>query len=65
MGTGVHVTVIEPGLVATQFWKGPPTERDYQILAANDVARAVIYVVNQPPHVDINELLIRSLGQAV
>jgi NADP-dependent 3-hydroxy acid dehydrogenase YdfG len=65
VGTGVHVTVIEPGLVATQFWKGPPTERDYQILAANDVARAVIYVVNQPPHVDINELLIRSLGQAV
>ena len=32
-------------------------------LQAEDVARAVLYVVGQPPHVAINEVLVRPTDQ--
>lgn len=32
-------------------------------LDADDIARAVLYAMTQPPHVDINEIAVRSVGQ--
>ena len=32
-------------------------------LHPEDLARAVMYAVSQPPHVDVNELLVRPTGQ--
>jgi NADP-dependent 3-hydroxy acid dehydrogenase YdfG len=58
-GTGVRVTVVEPGAVDTPFFSRQP--RAY--LNADDVARAVMFAVSQPPHVDVNELLIRPTAQ--
>ena len=58
-GTGVRVTVVEPGMVATPFFEEPPSG----MLEADDVARAVMFAVSQPPHVDVNELLIRPTAQ--
>ncbi len=58
-GTGVRVTLIEPGIVDTPFFD----ERPVGMLEADDVARAVIYAVSQPPHVDLNELLVRPTAQ--
>jgi NADP-dependent 3-hydroxy acid dehydrogenase YdfG len=58
--TGVRVTLIEPGMVDTAFFDTPPTMR---ALAADDVARAVLYAVSQPPHVDVNEILLRPTAQ--
>ncbi len=60
-GTGVRVTVIEPGMVDTPFFDNPVT--DSGPLTADDVARAVMYAVSQPPHVDVNEILIRPTSQ--
>jgi NADP-dependent 3-hydroxy acid dehydrogenase YdfG len=57
--TGVRVTVIEPGGVNTPFFETPNPNR----LAADDIARAVMYAVSQPSHVDVNEMLIRPKGQ--
>jgi NADP-dependent 3-hydroxy acid dehydrogenase YdfG len=59
-GTGVRVTVIEPGIVDTAFF----SQRPSQALQADDVARAVMFAVSQPPHVDVNEILVRPTGQA-
>jgi NADP-dependent 3-hydroxy acid dehydrogenase YdfG len=57
--TGVRVTVIEPGMVET-----PGFSHDLQeTLTADDVARAVMYAVSQPPHVDINEIVLRPTAQ--
>ena len=58
-GTGVRVTVIEPGMVDTPFFDNPITDG----LAAEDIARAVMFAVSQPPHVDINEILVRPTAQ--
>jgi len=59
-GTGVRVTLIEPGMVDTPFFDSPPT---IHALEPDDIARAVLYAVGQPPHVDVNELLVRPTAQ--
>jgi NADP-dependent 3-hydroxy acid dehydrogenase YdfG len=60
-GTGVRVTLIEPGMVDTPFFDNPV---ESGALEADDVARAVLYAVNQPPQVDVNEILIRPTAQS-
>jgi NADP-dependent 3-hydroxy acid dehydrogenase YdfG len=58
-GTGVRVTLIEPGMVDTPFFEHRPQDA----LLDDDIARAVIYAISQPPHVDVNEILIRPIAQ--
>ena len=58
-GSGVRVTLIEPGMVDTPFFDNPVSGA----LEADDIARAVMYAVSQPPHVDVNELLVRPVAQ--
>jgi NADP-dependent 3-hydroxy acid dehydrogenase YdfG len=58
-GSGVRVTLIEPGAVDTPFFENQPKTA----LVAEDVARAVMYAVSQPPSVDVNEILIRATSQ--
>jgi NADP-dependent 3-hydroxy acid dehydrogenase YdfG len=58
-GTGMRVTLIEPGMVDTPFFDDPGEGR----LKAEDVARAVMFAVAQPPHVDVNEILLRPTAQ--
>ncbi len=59
-GSGVRVTVIAPGMVDTPFFDTVPLGDP---LAADDVARAVLYAVSQPSHVDVNEVLVRPTAQ--
>lgn len=57
--TGVRVTSIEPGMVDTPFFDNPVANA----LEPDDIARAVLFAVQQPPHVDVNEILIRPVSQ--
>jgi NADP-dependent 3-hydroxy acid dehydrogenase YdfG len=59
-GTGIRVTLIEPGMTDTPFFD----ERPEQALEDDDIARAVLYAVSQPPHVNVNEILVRPTAQA-
>ena len=59
-GTGVRVTLIEPGMVDTPFFDEPVKNA----LEPDDIARAVLYAVAQPPHVDVNEVLVRPTAQS-
>lgn len=53
-GTGVRVTLIEPGMVDTPFFDTPkPTA-----LRPEDIARAVVYALQQPASVDVHELMV-------
>ncbi|HBM09272.1 NAD(P)-dependent oxidoreductase [Pseudomonas sp. Choline-3u-10] len=56
-GTGVRVTLIEPGMVDTPLFDQPPP----YALQPDDIARAVVYALSQPGHVDVNEILIRPV----
>jgi NADP-dependent 3-hydroxy acid dehydrogenase YdfG len=59
-GTGVRVTVIAPGMVDTPFFAKVPLEVPLQ---PDDIARAVLFALSQPPHVDVNEILVRPTAQ--
>ena len=61
-GSGVRVTLLSPGTVETPFYDEPVGGEQ---LTAEDVARAVMYAVGQPPHVDINEILMRPTTQEI
>lgn len=54
-GSGVRVTLIEPGMVDTPFFDQKPEHA----LVDEDIAHAVMYAVSQPAHVDVNEILVR------
>jgi NADP-dependent 3-hydroxy acid dehydrogenase YdfG len=57
--SGVRVTSIEPGMVDTPFFDNRPKDA----LEPDDIARAIMFAVSQPPHVDVNEILIRPTSQ--
>src|SRR3954467_12195761 len=70
----VRVTIIEPGYVDTELQghnEHPMVvermEKDKQtigkVLEADDIANAIVYAVQQPDHVSINEVLIRPTRQ--
>ncbi|NLT06099.1 MAG: SDR family oxidoreductase [Solirubrobacterales bacterium] len=61
VGSGVRTTVIEPGGVETPFFDNPGEGR----LDPEDIARAVLYAVSQPAHVDVSEMLVRPVGQGL
>jgi NADP-dependent 3-hydroxy acid dehydrogenase YdfG len=68
----VRVTLIEPGAVATELPMhnrpeilGEMAKRFEGVtpLAAQDIARAVLYAIGQPQHVSVNEVLVRPATQ--
>lgn len=59
-GTGARVTLVEPGMVDTPFFENAPT---IEALKPEDIAGAVMWALGQPPHVDVNDILIRPTAQ--
>lgn len=58
--SGVRVTLIEPGMVATPFFENDVSQ---WALAADDVADAVMYAVSRPNRVDISDIMVRPILQ--
>lgn len=69
----IRVTIIEPGAVATELPAhiGDPASKEWatnfygsmEILKSEDIGRAILYALEQPPYVDVNEILIRPTAQ--
>ena len=53
-GSGVRVTLLEPGMVDTPFFDEPKPDA----LRPEDVARSVVYALGQPAGVDVHELVV-------
>ena len=73
LGQPVRVTEIAPGLVETEFSlvrfagdaeRAAAVYRGLQPLTAEDVAECVVWAVSRPPHVDIDEIVVRPRDQA-
>ncbi|WP_440305333.1 SDR family oxidoreductase [Jatrophihabitans sp.] len=62
LGTGVGVTLIAPGPVATTFTGASATANGGATLTSEDVARTVLFALDQPVGVEINEILFRPHG---
>lgn len=60
--TAIKVTLIEPGMVDTPFFDNRPGE---WALKDDDIARAVMFALEQPDGVDVNEILIRPTTQPI
>jgi 3-hydroxy acid dehydrogenase / malonic semialdehyde reductase len=67
--SGVRVTLIEPGIVDTPLVSGTPEGREelanVVALTAQDVADAITYAVTRPAHVDVDELMLSPVRQAL
>ena len=69
--TGVKVTNIEPGAAETEFsivrFKDEQKAKDYyagwQALKAEDIANTIAWVINQPAHVNIDNIEVMPLDQ--
>lgn len=70
---GIRVTQVCPGAVNTEFslvrFKGNQDRADlvydgYDALTAENIADAVFYAVSQPPHVNIQDMLVMPTAQA-
>jgi NADP-dependent 3-hydroxy acid dehydrogenase YdfG len=71
----IRVSVVEPGFVETELQghnKNPMVkdatekmrERIGKVLEAEDIARTILFVVSQPAHVALNEILVRPRTQS-
>src|ERR1022692_4039060 len=61
-GSGVRVTLIQPGLVNTEPSMAKEERRHDPKLEPSDIARAVLFAVGEPRHVDVSEIVIRPAG---
>lgn len=68
-GKGVRVGLIEPGVVRTEMTTGgaknAPDATTGRPLNPDDVAGAITYMVTQPPHAAVNEILLRPTEQVI
>jgi serine 3-dehydrogenase len=72
-GMGVRVTSIEPGMAETEFTlvrtggnqaASKAVYQGFQPLTAQDIADAVFWVANLPPHVNVNRLELMPVNQS-
>lgn len=73
LGTGIRVGTVDPGLAETEFslvrFKGDQARADavyagMNPLTAEDIAETLVWVASRPPHVNIDEILIKPTDQA-
>jgi NADP-dependent 3-hydroxy acid dehydrogenase YdfG len=72
-GTGIRVGTVDPGLAETEFslvrFKGDATKakKVYEgtnPLTAKDIAEILVWVASRPPHVNIDEMIVKPVDQA-
>jgi 3-hydroxy acid dehydrogenase/malonic semialdehyde reductase len=73
LGRPIRLTLVEPGLVETNFsrvrYRGDEEAAakvyaDVEPLTPDDVADCVIFAVTRPPHVNVDELVVKALAQS-
>jgi 3-hydroxy acid dehydrogenase / malonic semialdehyde reductase len=73
LGKPIRLTLVDPGLVETEFsvvrFRGD-VERAKQVyervepLTPADIAECVVFALTRPPHVNVDELVVKALAQS-
>jgi 3-hydroxy acid dehydrogenase/malonic semialdehyde reductase len=73
LGRPIHLTTVDPGLVESNFSrvrfrgdeeKAKAVYANVEPLTPEDVAECVLFVVTRPPHVNVDELVVKALAQS-
>jgi NADP-dependent 3-hydroxy acid dehydrogenase YdfG len=73
LGTGIRVSTVDPGLAETEFskvrYKGDAKKAaevyaGMNPLLAEDIAEILVWVASRPPHVNIDEMIVKPVDQA-
>ncbi len=73
VNTPIRVSTVDPGLVETEFSqvrfhgdteRAKKTYEGYTPLTGDDIADAVVWIANRPPHVQVAEIIIFPTAQA-
>jgi 3-hydroxy acid dehydrogenase/malonic semialdehyde reductase len=73
LGRPIHLTTVDPGLVETNFSKvrfrgdeerARKVYEDVDALKPEDIAECVLFAVTRPAHVNIDELVVKTIDQS-
>jgi NADP-dependent 3-hydroxy acid dehydrogenase YdfG len=73
LGRPIHITTVDPGLVQTDFslvrFRGDEetARKVYEGVEAmqpEDIAECVVFAVTRPPHVNVDEIVVKALAQS-
>jgi 3-hydroxy acid dehydrogenase/malonic semialdehyde reductase len=73
LGRPIRVTTVDPGLVETDFsrvrFRGDEESAKavyagVEAMTPNDVAECVVFAVTRPPHVNVDEIVVKALAQS-
>jgi 3-hydroxy acid dehydrogenase / malonic semialdehyde reductase len=73
LGRPIRLTTVDPGLVETNFSrvrfrgdeeKAAAVYRGLRPLRADDVAECILFAVTRPPHVNVDEIVLKALDQS-
>ena len=73
LGRPIHLTTVDPGLVETNFSrvrfrgdeeKAAAVYANVEPVRPEDVADCVVFVLTRPPHVNIDEIVVKALAQS-
>ena len=73
LGRPIRITTVDPGLVESNFSrvrfrgdeeKATAVYADVEPLTPADIAECVLFAVTRPPHVNVDELVVKALAQS-
>ena len=73
LGRPIHLTTVDPGLVETNFSrvrfrgdeeKAKAVYANVEPLRPEDIAECVVFALTRPPHVNVDELVVKALAQS-
>jgi 3-hydroxy acid dehydrogenase / malonic semialdehyde reductase len=73
LGRPIHITTVDPGLVQTNFSKvrfrgdedaARKVYEGVEPMTPRDVAECVVFAVTRPPHVNVDEIVVKALAQS-
>jgi NADP-dependent 3-hydroxy acid dehydrogenase YdfG len=73
LGQPIRITTVDPGLVETDFsrvrFRGDEAQaravyEGVEAMTPDDIAECVVFAVTRPPHVNVDELVVKALAQS-